>query len=148
MWLNIGSRLYNGKFGWQIQNHFSVVCYKFFFSVSQELNWIFWVFEYWFKALQCQNWSTNKKPFFSKTKPNLGTLKKLSLCFRFSYNFSPKSFKGICPIFWWLNIGSTLFNGKFSQRIQVQFSGKARQALKFSKNYHPILKFPITLSKP
>ena len=44
-----------------------------------------------------------------------------------------------------LNIGSRLYNAKFGQQIQIDFSEKATQTLKLFKNVLSILEFPINL---
>ena len=43
------------------------------------------------------------------------------------------------------NIAPRIYNAKFGQQIQNHFSGKVRQTLKLSKNFPPMLEFPINL---
>ena len=63
------------------------VFYKFVLKSAKTLNRIFWAMEYWLKALECQIWLTNAKPFFWESETNLATLQKLSLYIGVSYKF-------------------------------------------------------------
>ena len=62
---------------------------------AKNLNGIFWVIEYWFKALAYKIWSTNTKPFSWESEKNLETLHKLSAYIGVSYKFVLKSVKGL-----------------------------------------------------
>ena len=73
---------------------------KFFLKSVKSLNRIFWATEYWFKALKCQIWLTNTKPFFWESEANLETLQKLSLYIWVSYKFVLKFVKSLNRIFW------------------------------------------------
>ena len=84
---------------------------------------------------------TNTKPFFWESEASLGLLQKVSPFFGVSYNF-PSS---INRIFWVIEFGSRLYNGKFCQQIQNHFFRKARQTLKPSKNLLLMLEFPKNL---
>ena len=46
------------------------VFYKFVLKSVKDLNRIFWVIEYWFKAVECQIWSTNTNHFSEKARQN------------------------------------------------------------------------------
>ena len=76
------------------------VSYKFVLKSVKRLDWIFCVIEYWFKALECQIWSTNTKVFFWESKAKLETLQKLSPYIGVSYKFALKSAKTLNRIFW------------------------------------------------
>ena len=84
---------------------------------------------------------TNTKPFFWESEASLGILQKVSPFFGVSYNF-PSS---INRIFWVIEFGSRLYNGKFCQQIQNHFFRKARRTLKPSKNLLLMLEFPKNL---
>ena len=73
---------------------------KFVLRSVKILNRIFWAMEYWFKALECQIWLTNKKPFFWWSQANLETLQKLFSCIGVSYKFVLKSVKSLNWLFW------------------------------------------------
>ena len=45
-----------------------VASYKFVLKSVKGLNKIFWVIEYWYKALKCPSCSTNTKPFFRESE--------------------------------------------------------------------------------
>ena len=49
------------------------VSYNFVLKSVKILNRIFWALEYWFKALKCQIWLTNTKPFFWESEANVET---------------------------------------------------------------------------
>ena len=110
-------------------------------------NQIFWAMEYWFKALQCQIWSTNTKLFFWKSQVNLEIFQKLSSHIGVPYKLVLGSVKGIHRIFCseLLNIWKRLKHAKFGQWIKNHFYGKARQTLKLSKKFAPNLEFHINL---
>ena len=76
------------------------VSYKLVLKSVKSLNPIFWTKEYWFKALECQIWSTNTKPFFWESETNLGTLQKLPPNIGVSYKFVLKSVKTLNRYFW------------------------------------------------
>ena len=63
-----------------LQKRFSYiwVSYKFLLKSVKSLNWIFCATEYWCKALKCQIWLTNTKPFYWECEENIETLQKLS----------------------------------------------------------------------
>ena len=67
--------------------------YKFILKSVKSLNWILWALEYWFRALKCQFWLTNTKPFFWESKVNVETLQKPSIYIRVLYKFVLKSEK-------------------------------------------------------
>ena len=50
--------------------------YKFILMSVKSLNLILWASEYWLKALKCQIWLTNTKPFFWESEVNVETLQK------------------------------------------------------------------------
>ena len=75
------------------------VSHKFVLKSVKYLNRILWATEYWFKALKCQIWLTNTKPFFWKSKANVKTLQKLSLYIWVSYRFVLKSVNSLYRIF-------------------------------------------------
>ena len=66
----------------------------------KSLNQIFWIIDYWFKALERQICSTNAKPFFWDSETNLWTVQKLSPNLGVSYKFVLKSVKSLNRIFW------------------------------------------------
>ena len=76
------------------------ISYKFVLKSVKSLNWIFWVIEYWFKALEYQIWSPNTKSFSWGTNANLGTLQKLSPYIAVSHKFVLKSVKSLNRMFW------------------------------------------------
>ena len=115
--LNIGSSLYNAQawstnakpFFWEIDANLKTlqkifhclwVPYKFSLKSIKSLNQIFWVMEYWFKALECQICSTNTKSFFWERETNLGTLQKHFPYIGVTYKFDLKSVKTLNPVFW------------------------------------------------
>ena len=59
------------------------VSYIFVLKSVNSLNRILWATEYWFKALKCQIWLTNTKPFSWENEANLETLQKLSMYLSF-----------------------------------------------------------------
>ena len=77
-----------------------VVFHKFVLKSPKSLNGIFWMIEYWFKALECKIWSTNTKPFFWKSETKLQTLEKLSLYIGVSDEFAFKTLNTLNRIFW------------------------------------------------
>ena len=82
-------------------------CYKFVLKSLKRLNQNLWATEYRFKALKCQIWLTNTKPFFWENKANIETVKKPSPCIGVSYKFLLKSVKNRNRILWaleyWFN---------------------------------------------
>ena len=66
----------------------------------KSLNRIFWYMEYWFKALECQIWLMNTKPFFWKSETSLETFQNLFLYIGVSSEFVLKSVTGQKRIFW------------------------------------------------
>ena len=121
------------------------VSYKLVLKSAKSINGIFGAMEYLFKALQCQIYSTNTRPFFWQSEANFDTLQKCSSYIGVSYKFVLKSVKCLNWSCEQWNIGLKLYNTKFGRRIQNHFSGKARQTLKLSKNFLPIFEFPINL---
>ena len=67
--------------------------HKFISKSPQDINQIFWVIKYWFKALECQIWTTNTKPFFWVSEAKLETLQEFSSSIGVSYKFLLKSVK-------------------------------------------------------
>ena len=63
-------------------------------------NQIFWVMQYWFKALEYQIWWTNTKLFFWESIVNLETLEKPFSYIWPSFKFILKSAKCLNGIFW------------------------------------------------
>ena len=59
-----------------------------------------WAMEYWLKALECQIWLTNTKPFFWESEARLKTLQKLFFCIGGSYKFFLRSVKSLNQLFW------------------------------------------------
>ena len=98
------------------------VSYKFVLKSVKSLNRILWATECWFKALKCQIWLTNTKPFSWENEANLETLQKLSMYV---------SFLSICF--------------EVCQKPKPNLSWKARQTLKLSKKFLPIFEFSINL---
>ena len=79
---------------------YSWASYKFVLKSVNSLNQIFWATEYWFKALKCQIWLTNTKPFFWESEAKVETLPKPSPYIWVSYKFVLKSVKSLNRIFW------------------------------------------------
>ena len=75
------------------------IFYKFVLKSVNSLNRIFLATVYWFKALKCQIWLTNIKPFFWESEANFETLQKLSPYSWVSYNFVLKSDNSLNRIF-------------------------------------------------
>ena len=65
-----------------------------------DLNRIIWVTEYLIKALECEIWGTNTKPFFRESVGKLQTLQKLPPYIRVSHKVALKSVKTLNRIFW------------------------------------------------
>ena len=61
----------------------------------KDLNRTFWVIEYWFKASECQIWSTNTKTIFWESETVLGTLQKLSPYIGVAYKFVLKCVRNL-----------------------------------------------------
>ena len=87
------------------------VSFKFVLKSEKSLNWILWGKEYWFKALKCQIWLTNTKPFFWESEANIETLQKPSSYTWVCYKFVLKSREDLSLLwllffrmFWMLNI--------------------------------------------
>ena len=84
------------------------VSYKCFRKPPKGQNRIFWVIEYWNKALECQIWLSNTRPFFWEREAKLRTLQKLSFFIGVSYKFVFKPVKGLNRILWamkyWLKV--------------------------------------------
>ena len=112
---------------------------------AKNLNGIFWVIEYWFKALAYKIWSTNTKPFSWESEKNLETLHKLSAYIGVSYKFVLKSVKGLNRISRVIEYWFKALECQLGRRIQNHVSGKLRQSFKLSKNFLPILGFRINL---
>ena len=77
----------------------------------KDLNRTFWVIEYWFKASECQIWSTNTKTIFWESETVLGTLQKLSPYIGVAYKFVLKCVRNLSwlwfsffQMFWMLNV--------------------------------------------
>ena len=64
------------------------------------LHQTFWVNEYWYMALKCQNWLTNTKLFFWESKANAETLQKLSPYISVSYKIVLKTVTSLNRILW------------------------------------------------
>ena len=75
------------------------VFYKFVLKSVNSLTRIFWAMEYWFKALKCQIWLSNTKPFFWDTEANLEPFQKLSRYILVSYKFVLKYVNSLRRIF-------------------------------------------------
>ena len=67
------------------------VSYKFVLKSVKSLNRILWATEYWFKALKCQIWLTNTKPFSWESEANVEYLQKPSSYIWVSYKLVLKS---------------------------------------------------------
>ena len=89
----------NLKTLWKLSPYIGV-SYRFAWKSPKSLNRTFWSMEYWFKALECQIWLMNTKPFFWKSETNLETLQNLFLHIGVSSEFVLKSVKGLNRIFW------------------------------------------------
>ena len=76
------------------------LAHKFVWKPVKNLNWIFWATDYWFKALKCQIWLTNTKPFIWKTETNLETLQKISPYISVSCKLVLKSVNSLNPNYW------------------------------------------------
>ena len=66
----------------------------------KNLNGIFWAKEFWIKALKCQIWLVNKKPFFWESEANFKTLQNFCPYISASSNFVMKSVKSLNRILW------------------------------------------------
>ena len=76
------------------------VSYKFVLKSVKTQTRIFWAMQYWFKAWECEIWSTNTKLFFWKRETKLQTLQKLSPYIGVSYKFVLKSVNSLNRFFW------------------------------------------------
>ena len=76
------------------------VSYKFALKYVKGLNWVLWAMEHWFKALKCQLWLTNKKPFFWESDTNVETLLISSPHDGLSYKFVFKAIRSPNRISW------------------------------------------------
>ena len=85
-----------------LQNHspYTWVSRNFVLKSVKSLNRILWALEYWFKALKCQMWLTNTKPFFWESEGNVETLQKRSPYVWVSYKFILKLVTSLNPILW------------------------------------------------
>ena len=119
------------------------VSYKFISKSVKNLNWIWWVMEYWFKSLQCKIWLMNKKPVFSESKGNLEAIQKLSSYIGVSHQLILKFLKSFNQFSGPLNICSRLCNAKFARKIENHYSENSRLILKTSTKVLLILEFPI-----
>ena len=68
---------------------------KNFFKSVEGLNRISWAMEYWFKALKCQLWLTNTKPFSWESKASIETLKNLFSHTEVTYKLALESGKNL-----------------------------------------------------
>ena len=82
--------------------------YKFVLKSVNSLKRIFLATEYWFKALKCQFWLTNTKPFFWESEANVEALQNLSPYIWVSHKLVLKSFSSLNRILWateyWLKV--------------------------------------------
>ena len=102
-WLNIGTWLYNAKFGQRIHNHISgkaIPDFETFQNVSffigvtnklvlesaKSLSLIFEITQYRCQAQKCIIWSMNTKPFFWKNEAHLETFQKIFRILEFPIN--------------------------------------------------------------
>ena len=69
------------------------VLHKFVLKTVKILTRISWATEYWLKALKCQLWLTNTKPFFCESEANVETVQKFSPYIWVFYKFVLKSIK-------------------------------------------------------
>ena len=123
------------------------ISYKLVLKSLKSPNRIFWKIEYWFKALECQIWSMNTKPFFWESEAKLQTLQKFSPYIGVFFKFVLNSVKHLNRIsFWAVEYWSKTLECHFDRRIQKHFSGKARQTLELFKKFLLILEWPINLS--
>ena len=76
-----------------------VLC-QFILKSVKTLTRISWATESWFRALNCQLWLTNTKPFFWGREGNVETLQKPALYIGVSYKFVLKSDKSLNRILW------------------------------------------------
>ena len=76
------------------------VSYKIILKSFKTLNRICWAMECLFKALKCQIWLTNIKPFFWESEANIETLQNFSHYYWFSYKLVLKSVKSLNRILW------------------------------------------------
>ena len=67
---------------------------------EKSLNWILWATESCFKALKCQFWLTNTKPFFWESEANVESLQKRSPYIWVSSKLVLKPVKSVNRIFW------------------------------------------------
>ena len=77
-----------------------LVSYEFVLESFKNLNRIFWAMKHWFKVLEYQIWSTNKKRLFLENETNLGTLQKLCTYIQVSYKLVLISVKRLSRLFW------------------------------------------------
>ena len=94
------------------------VSYKFVLKSEKSLNRILWATEYWFKALKCQIWLANTKPFFWESEANVKTLQKPSSYIWFSYKFVLKSGEHLSWL--WLLLFRNKRNTKRDHEIKKQ----------------------------
>ena len=66
----------------------------------KNLNRILWAKKFWFKALKCQIWLGNKKPFIWESEANSKTLQDSSSYISVSYKVVVKSLKNQNRILW------------------------------------------------
>ena len=118
---------------------------KFVLKSVKSLNRILWARKYWFKALKCQIWLTNTKPFFWESEANVKILQNCGPYIWVSYKFVLKSVKSLNRILWATEYLFKALKCQICWRIQNHFSGKVRQTLKLSKIVVPIFEFPINL---
>ena len=128
------------------------VSYKFVLKSVKDLNRIFWVIEYWFKAVECQIWSTNTKAIFWKSETILGTLQKLSPYTGVAYKFVLKCAKNRNRIFWKTEYWFKALEGQIWSMNTKPFFWESKAKLKTLQKLSPYigvsLNSLLSLSKP
>ena len=112
------------------------VSYKFVLKSLKNLNRILWVTEYWFKALKCQYWLRNTKPFFLKNERNVETLQNFSHHIWVCHKFILRSAERMNRIFWVKE-----FRFKAS-KCQIWLAIKKPYFWESERNFEPFQKLP------
>ena len=157
---NIGSSLYNDKSGQRIENHFSgkvrlalKFCHDFLPMLEFPIN-LFWSLSNAkikssvrlnvSERLKNAKFARRIQNYFSgKLRQTLKPLENFIRILQFSINFFWSLYEAKIESSDPWNIGSSLYNDKFGQRIENHFSRKARLALKLYKDFLSMLEFPI-----
>ena len=109
----------------------------------KSLNGIIWATEYWLMASLCQTWLTNTKPFFWKSKPNLGYLQNLCSYIGVSYRLVLNSTKDRNGIFSVIQGFIMLDLGDNYKNIFLEKQGKPWNSTNHSSFFGNFYKFPM-----